>query len=209
MEHPVLAGKHLLFCGDSISYGHYDACPGTAWAGRLAKDTGLIAHNVSQSGWTVSTVRDRQIVEQLDNAPEKTYDAIVLHGGVNDCWDAGPVGTVPEPHLPPEGYDRTTYAGGLSHLFAVTRQRFPGARVVFIINYPTVGIATDAEPYWQAALTICRDWQVPVLDLFHDRETAELLRVTEPDYIFDGVHPNAEGYDRLTPVIGRWLAAVL
>ncbi len=214
MKQSPLAGKTALFCGDSISFGATDRAPLYGWAGRLAGQYGLLAENVSQSGWSLSTIRTGRVIDQLFNAPAKPYDYVVLHGGVNDGWGDGTVYAPPgnmSDSFDVADYDVHTYAGALEELFHFACGKYPGAKIGYIINFATpkaegIGHLTDMEDYYAEGLRICQKWGIPCLDLYHDREVNDVvMEVTTTRYMADAVHPNAAGYDRLTPVIARWL----
>ena len=212
----VLYGKKALFSGDSISCGSSDSTIGRAWAWRIAREYGLIAHNASRSGWSISTIRTGRMIDQLYNAPVDDYDYVILHGGVNDAWGDtkvyAPVGVMTD-SFDRKDFDVTTYAGALEELFHYTYTQFPKAKVGYIINFATplatgIGHVADMEEYYAVGMDICRKWGVPYLDLYHNETVNEtVMEVTKQPfrYMADAVHPNAAGYERLYPIIGDWM----
>ncbi|MBQ7337958.1 MAG: SGNH/GDSL hydrolase family protein [Clostridia bacterium] len=217
-----LYGLKALFCGDSISYGHYDIPAGYSWAGRIQKYYGTISDNRSRSGWCLSTVRGAggQIVNQLKSAKDGDYDLIVVQGGVNDAWGStdgtniiAPVGEVTD-SFDVKDFDTTTYAGGLEEFFYYARQYFPDATLCYIISFymPNAGVGHvgDMEEYYAVGMEICDKWGVPYLDMYHDDYlNYELLEIGTAKCLQDPVHPNALGYDRISPYIGDWLETVV
>ncbi len=216
-----LYGKSALYCGDSISYGHYDTVPGTSWAGRLEEQYGLEGDNRSKSGWCLSTVRGAsgQIVNQLKGAKGGDYDFVVLEGGVNDAWGAtdgsgvyAPVGKMSD-SFDVKDYDVTTFAGGLEELFYHARAQFPNARIVYVsmFDMPTAPSHTnrvsDMEEYYAEAERICEKWGVAYLDLYHNAELSAALGVQQGSnqYLQDPIHPTSKGYDVMTPYIADFL----
>ncbi|MBO5898359.1 MAG: SGNH/GDSL hydrolase family protein [Clostridia bacterium] len=216
-----LYGKSALYCGDSISYGHYDTIPGTSWAGRLEKQYGLDGDNRSKSGWCLSTVRGQggQIVNQLKGARSGDYDFVVLEGGVNDAWGAtdgsgvyAPVGKMTD-SFDVKDYDVTTFAGGLEELFWYAKEYFPDAQIVYIsmFDMPKAPASTnrvsDMDDYYAEAEKICEKWGVAYLDLYNNAELSAALNVQQGSnaYLQDPVHPTAKGYDVMTPYIADFL----
>ena len=217
-----LYGKKVLFCGDSISYGHHDIPAGYSWAGRIQKYYGTESDNRSRSGWCLSTVRGAggQIVNQLKEVKNRDYDMIVVQGGVNDAWGTtdgtnkiAPVGEMTD-SFDVKDFDTTTYAGGLEEFFYYAREYYPDATLCYIISFymPNAGVGHvgDMEEYYAMGMEICDKWDVPYLDLYHDEYvTNELLEVGTAKCLRDPVHPNSVGYDRLSPYIGDWLETLV
>jgi hypothetical protein len=112
----VLKDKKVLFCGDSICSAavyDYKDCPRWGWAGRSSSVTGLQYINKGLDGASLSTCRkDNRILFQIEACKDEKFDLIVLHGGVNDGWDAIAPGKMAE-GFELEGFDTTTCCGGL------------------------------------------------------------------------------------------------
>ena len=212
--------KKALFSGDSISYGSSDSAGSRSWAYRISRDRGLDFCNVSRSGWSVSTIRTGRMIDQLQHAPKELYDYVILHGGVNDAWGDGtvyaPVGEMTD-SFDRKDYDLTTYAGALEELFHYTYTHFPQAKVGYIINFATplatrIGHVTDMEAYYAEGIKICEKWGVQYLDLYHNEYVNKTLMEVDKQpfcYMADAVHPNAAGYERLSPIIGDWMESLI
>ena len=217
-----LYGMKALFCGDSISYGHYDIPAGDSWAGRIQKYYGTISTNMSRSGWCLSTVRGQagQIVNQLKSVAGTDFDIIVLQGGVNDAWGTtdgtniiAPVGEMSD-SFDVKDFDITTYAGALEEFFYTARKYYPDALLCYIISFymPNAGVGHvgDMEEYYAVGMEICDKWGVPYLDMYHDDYlNYELLEIGTNKCLTDPVHPNVLGYDRISPYIGDWLESLV
>ncbi|MBR4868394.1 MAG: SGNH/GDSL hydrolase family protein, partial [Clostridia bacterium] len=110
-------------------------------------------------------------------------------------------------------YDLTTYAGALEELFHFTYSKFPQAKVGYIINFATplatgIGHVTNMEEYYAEGIKICQKWGVHYLDLYHDKTVNQTVMEVDKQpfcYMADAVHPNAAGYERLSPLIGDWM----
>ena len=208
----VLAGKKVLFCGDSICAASvYDYKDQTfwGWAGRIASATGALYINLGRDGASLSTCRgENRILAQIEKAKGTDFDLIVLHGGVNDAWDSWQVGEMTD-SFDPAFFDTNTCAGGLEELFFYTKQFFPGTKTVFVANFPCpsskIGRLANMDDYFGVILKICEKWGIPALDLYHDEAFAEEFKVKEKVNTADFVHPNGKGYDLLYGPIGAFL----
>ena len=216
----VLKGKTVLFCGDSICYGEWDTVKGYAWAGRIAKRCDLEeADNQALGGYCFSTTRGDQwrILHQLEKVQQNTYDYVILQGGVNDAagHPGGPVyaqvGTMSD-SFDVEDFDRNTFAGGFEETIYYAKQYFPNAKFGFIISFYMPNASkewnqvSDMKEYWEVAKQICDKWEIPYLDLYFDDYISNtVMQVTTNICLRDPVHPNATGYERLTPFIANWM----
>ena len=215
-----LKGKKMLFMGDSISYGAGDAASpfrtGRAWAGRIADWTGAITTNASVSGAKVSFQRgdDNWVYSQYVPHQNTKFDIIVMHGGVNDARHLRPVGTLSE------GTDEATlkknqasFVGGLEWIFYNVSKTNTEAKLFFIANHRLdghdKGHAKDMSAYFNAAKQACEKWGVHCLDLVNNTDFLAEFDVTSGVHTFDGLHPNKEGYDIITPYVVSWLEEVM
>ncbi len=199
--------KRAIFVGDSISYGHGDIPQGRAWAGRLADSLGIIADNQSCSGWSVSTIRGAQIVQQLEKNKNKQYDYVIMHGGINDSWDNAPQGVMTNSYNP-EDFDRSTFGGALEHLFYYAYQYFPNARLGYIINFKMPAAPSDMRVYRELALQICAKWKVSCYDMYADDAVTNALQAHTLTNMADSGHPNKAGYDIISPYIADWFTTI-
>jgi lysophospholipase L1-like esterase len=210
----VLKDKKVLFCGDSICSAavyDYKDCPRWGWAGRSSSVTGLQYINKGLDGASLSTCRkDNRILFQIEACKDEKFDLIVLHGGVNDGWDAIAPGKMAE-GFELEGFDTTTCCGGLEELLYYVKKYFPESKVCYLVNFATpsskIGALANMDPYFDEMVKILEKWNIPTLDLYHNPSFAEEFKVTERVYTADFVHPNAEGYDVLYPHVVKFLEA--
>lgn len=212
----TLNGKTGLFLGDSIAYGANDGVPGTSWGGRLEDYYGMDNEVVAVSGSTLASTwqgntsesGDRRvvIVDQLDNAQKDTYDYVILHGGVNDVWAGyGKLGELTSAENT-TGFDTGTWYGALEDLICKTRDKYPTAKIGYIINFDiNVDKQGSMEDLVTAVKKVCEKYGVPYLDLYSHSKTALQDFAANNAYVGDGVHPNAAGYDILTPIIADWM----
>ncbi len=226
-----LTGKTALFVGDSITYGYRDSRPGYGWAGRLADQCGMICENAGSNGSALSTVRpDRtRIIDLLKKYDGRSFDYVILHGGVND--GIGPNGgkgdPVPVGRILEDGEnaspDISTFAGALEELFQYTTTHFSNSRLGFIINYATPnsgygGKSQKMNSYWSVARELCQKYKIWYLDLYsgHGSDgqsySHEILAVETDRYLYgsgDHLHLTAAGYERITPYIVTFMKSIL
>ena len=197
-------GKSALFTGDSISWGSDQR----AWAARIGEKYAMTYVNAAVSGASVSTTRVYRMIEQLEANKTGSFDYVIMHGPTNDAWDEVNVGTLSESYNV-ANYDVTTYAGALEELFYYARKYFPDAQLGYIINFRFSSTLnnglSDMSAYVEMAKQVCNKWSVPYLDLYNNEELTAALKVGTTVYLPDNVHPNAAGYDILTPYIANWM----
>ena len=209
-----LYGLKGLFMGDSISYGAGDTRTyrrtGSAWAGRIQDETGLIATNASVSGAKASYVSGddnaKWLFNQYKDYSGEKFDLIVMHGGVNDARHNRPVGTICDSTSEGELVKQIgTYAGGLQWFFHNIKATFPDAKLFFIANHRldghSTGKAKDMSEYFNIAKELCEKYEVVFIDLYNNKELNDKLETATKKYLPDTLHLNSEGYDIVTPYI--------
>ena len=168
--------------------------------------------NCGVSGASVSTIRGNNTVynQVLTNRLPMNY--VILEGGVNDAWDSCKVGAMVE--ASPEetdigSLDLSTFAGGLEQLLYQTKKQFPNAKIGYIIcfkmgvSYGRLGNMTE---YVEMTKKICDKWGVAYLNLHDDVEFNKTFDIKSKTNSPDGIHPNANGYDLLYPIIAQFMA---
>lgn len=211
--------KKILFVGDSITRAADDY----GWAGRVQDQYGATTTKAGVDGAAVSDVRQpNRVMAQLEKQKDEAYDYVILHGGVNDAWDSAPVGTV-SASFNKEDFDVSTFAGGLEELICYTKEHFDSAKIGYIINYsrPIVLVSSlrDMSAYFTVAKQVCEKWGVSCLDLYFGSTEVNgkqmayskdvLLTNTNTYFVAPcDIHLSAEGYDVISPYIGKWIATI-
>lgn len=145
-----------------------------------------------------------------ERAPEITKNAgvIMVFGGTNDFHVGAPLGTINDP----AGTD--TFYAALRKVCESLKQTHPDAVVFFATplqrshapgNGSTEGInaaGLTLEDYANAIINICTEFEYPVLDLYH---TSQITKETADNYLFDGLHPNTEGFAVLAKEIAKFM----
>jgi len=209
--------KSALFIGDSITYGLGEErfnpnMPRRAWAGRLAEKYAMTVVNAGDSGARISmTGSSGYIIDGLYKWTEATApDMVVMHGGVNDARynEEVPLGTI-------NSTDGKTFCGGLNRLFNTAKQKYPNAALFYIANFyipENKGNVSNMTAYYDLAKQICDKFGVVYIDLAGNMELNKALADVNADnvanwntYMPDMLHPNAAGYDIITPYIAAAL----
>lgn len=208
----VLYGKNVLFLGDDISYGLLDAPSYRAsqrgWAGRLERDTGMIATNASTLGATMSCLGNRPwIGSQYLPYVNNDYDIIVIQGGVNDALRSLTIGSA----LPVDATDAELetnadcFIGGLQLLVRKLEKQWPDAKIFFVSTFSMdeygSGSLRNMYSYFSPAGRICNELGISYINLNHNAEINKTLNHNDTLYLPDYFNPNAEGYEIITPYI--------
>lgn len=207
--------KKVLFVGDSITEARCEWNQGktiVGWPGRIIEGNDMLGINKGVSGASVSNCRGgNTILAQLQAERKNSYDFVIIHGGVNDAWDAAPVGTITEGF--DAKFDFSTFAGGLETTFKYAKETFTDAQFGYIINFKInragIGKLTDMTEYFDMAKQICEKWQIPYIDLYTDEDfNNNQLQYKRTTNLPDLIHPNSKGFDIIAPVINDWMETI-
>ncbi|TWT45919.1 GDSL-like Lipase/Acylhydrolase [Phycisphaerae bacterium RAS1] len=214
----------VVTVGDSLTEGIGDA-DGRGYPGRLLEQIeplrpGSSVLNLGRSGWTSGELINGTDTEpsQLDRAVAADADIACVWIGSNDLWRLYEYG-------PPAG---TTAAGEAADLAAytqnietiVSRLTAAGARVYIALSDDQAKRAVSQDRatlpnttpeefeqmsaqvlrYNDAMRTVAQKYNATLIDFF---STTIFTDIATMD--FDGIHPNAAGYD---VVAGLWFAAI-
>ncbi len=213
-----LYGKSALFVGDSILQADTDrACDDgswriypsgkRSWAGRIGFRNNMTFVNAGKSGAKISKC-DNQILTQLSNNKNSTFDYVILWGGINDAWQYTRIGTLSDSQSY-DDFNQSTFYGALEATFCRVKEWYPDATYAYIIPY-TMPKASDGSsavttlrnnfgPYVEAIKAACEKWDIPYLNLYEDTDFCDnVLKTGTSSYYFkDGIHPFTPGHDLL------------
>ena len=143
------------------------------------------------------------------------YDYVILHGGINDIANYTPLGSYNK-NDKSGNYDFNTFLGGLDRYIYLAKMYWPNAKIGYIINYQTPNhpnnssdssFNTKTKNYFDKMKELLKNkWSIPYLDLYSGKATdgtnySNLIS----SYLYDGLHPNKEGYKKLSPYIYEWI----
>ncbi len=211
-----LKEQSVLFVGDSITYSRH------SWASKIGTQYHMDWTNGGVNGATISNVKNRIIRYQFIANGNKNYDYVIMHGGINDAMSEIPIGTVSDSFNVAD-FDKNTYLGGLETLFYYAYEKFPGAKLGYILNYATpnskFGGKTaneDTKEYYEAAKEVCDKWGVPYIDLYSGKTadgksySYDILQVDKNAANFinndaQEIHLSDAGYALISPYIAQWM----
>ena len=222
----ILTGKSALFCGDSITNAVKDELmPYYGWAGRIGTEYNMTWKNAGVSGAALSTIKTSRIINQLHNNSGTNYDYVILHGGVNDAMESGPIGTLTTSKTL-SSFDVSSMAGALDEMFYYAKQYWPNAKIGYIVNYATPnsnwgGYTKDMSGYFAMAKKVCDKWEIPYIDLYSgtvevDGEelsySYDILKVNTGTNFYNKdageVHIGGTGYAAISPYIADWMSKI-
>ncbi len=209
-----LQGQSALFVGDGIT-GAKDS-----WASKIGTAYDMDWTNSGVTGATISDLQDKIIRHQLMICAGKTYDYVILQGGIHDA-DA-PVGAVSDSWNVAD-FDTATYVGALETLFYYAYENFGGAKLGYIFNYATPNAdaskwkgAEDLSAYFAEGKKVCEKWGISCMDLYSGSTedgksySYDILQVDSNAANFlnsdpHEIHLSNQGYEAITPYIAQWM----
>ena len=121
-------------------------------------------------------------------------DIITFMGGTNDYAQSVPLGDNTT-------RDKTTFKGALRTIIEGITASYPNARLAFFTPIQRGDLAERAnslgltvKDYADAMIFICREYGIPVLDLFGQ---SGINKYNISIFTSDKIHPNQAGYDRM------------
>ena len=200
----VLAGKTLVFIGDSICFGV--GADGEAYP-TWVKNYHPKAHiyNLGLGGMPIANVNDNEytLVARIDKGEFDRFkgkaDFVFLQGGINDVIMEIALG---KPVENGEYIDTYTFCGGLEYALKYFTENFDKARIYYMSTYPCKAQNMESqEAEWQMAERICEEWGVTYIDLYGKIPVEEL----EGEYETWLHAPMMVHRDKIFPVIEAFL----
>ncbi|MCQ2353608.1 MAG: hypothetical protein MJ102_00725 [Clostridia bacterium] len=215
-----LAGKSLLWCGDSIGVGYYEHLyPGTsgsgcisknrdtgdhpAWAKRIADMYGMSFKNTSRGGASLSTKRENvtNIYSQLSQNASSAYDYVFIEGGSVDVGGSNgikvPLGKLSDSYSLSSFDSETTFIGALERCFYYATSKAPSSHIAFVIAYSMPRHPNNSNAwneYWQYVPYVCEKWGISCIDLYNNEYVNKLF---DGNRTPDGNSETAYYYDSL------------
>lgn len=156
--------------------------------------------NLGIGGSSIGRYWDQAFVDRYRDIPKDT-DLIIVMGGTNDgfCATQKELGSL-------ESREKRTFAGDLDELMKGLKKEYPDATIVFATPLPNVlhdMLRKDSDSllpqtaFVKMIRQLSHEYEIPVIDLYH----ANLLDTHDAAVIYnfmpDGVHGNAAGYQIL------------
>ena len=198
-----LANKVVSFNGDSISSNN------GGYGKIIAEQNNMIYENVSVSGGTLtaeqysSAGNARHWISRTIDEMREDADYVILEGGVNDGALGVPKGEITNGYI--DILDDTTYCGALESICKQAWQRFPNAKIGFVIVHKMTISQAD---YRDETISILEKWGINYIDLYTKTPPLGYIPHLKDEYTTngDGWHPTEEGYvNYYVDPIGSWM----
>ena len=216
-----LNNNSAIFFGDSVAYGHSTNGKGFGYyVNEIAGFSRFTNAAVNSATINTNTQGTNNIIQQMQNNKNSSYDYVIIEGGYGDLRDTPPLGALTDSYKTYE-FDTNTFAGAVEYALYQATTFWPNAKIGFIISYDTpnsnYGVRPDhnaTKKYWDIVKAACDKWNVEYLDFFegytiYNGETksySELFEVTKTTYLAnDFIHPTATGYEFIAPFIAKWM----
>lgn len=192
-------GKRVAFLGDSITEMN-------GYQGLLRRYLNTSRGFTHAVSGTQLTGLDRSFTQRAEEITEQV-DLIFVFGGTNDFHVGAPIGT------PDDKASTETFCGAVRKVCEILTAQHPDALIVFATplqrtNPPGTGehdknsLGLSLAAYRQAIIDVCAQFKIPVLDFYN---TSEITEQTAEQYLFDGLHPNQEGFKVIAREIAQYL----
>ena len=200
--------KNILIWGDSITYGHGDSKGG--WAARFQEKVWdkTLVYNLGIPGDTTAEILGRFEFEARQRVDPGEKTILVFAIGLNDSI-----------FLNDRGISQTSIDQFIKNLHEIyTRAKNISSHVLFVGLTPVDDTKTNPVPwapnkvykneyiakYDQALKSFCREFSIPFVDVFSVWREKNYI-----GWLYDGVHPNKEGYDKLLQLISPRLESTV
>lgn len=215
-----LKDKKILFLGDSITAGGGATAISESYWKQLERNTGAVCIGYGIGGTRIAKQLNVDDFEKSGNfctradSMEEDADIIVVFGGTNDYGH----GDAPFGKLDDDTVD--TFCGAVNVLIKKLINKYPDSTIVFmtpthridetgrIFNERNVRIDFDLEDYADAISEICKNYSIPVLDLFRLSGMQPNIAIIKEHFMPDGLHPNNCGHARIAQRLEGFLKSL-
>lgn len=215
-----LKGLKVNFLGDSITEGYNASDWGkTSFWGLLKERDGVIARCYGMAGTRIAhqTVPladadpsfDEYFIPRVDKM-DPDADAVFVLGGTNDYANG-------DAQLGIDA-DRTvdTFYGAEHILYQKLQSRYPGKLIVAMtppkreVEHMTYNlhhrrVVATLPDYIRIIRQVAAEYQIPVIDLYHDSGMNPADPVLKEKYNPDGLHPNDAGHEIIYRMVRDFL----
>jgi lysophospholipase L1-like esterase len=207
-----LAGKRIATFGDSITWLDGKTVPeydngNTVIVGyqHYMRQMGAIVDNFGHSGDTLGRRSDGTgcILDVIRSKTFENYDIVTIFGGTNDVGTNTPFGVVGTES--DTAFDETTSFGALRSAIEYIRSSNPKCRIYLLTpirsNRPTRPVE-KMEEISEGIRQIGKMYSCPVIDMLTE---SGIGKGTYDTYLYDGLHPNNDGFK----VMGEYICSQL
>lgn len=227
-----LYGKRVAYFGDSLMYGlelqgngYVDDIIGGIWKRLNEKYNLTMTANLSEGGACLQKVGSdtKSICYKMANFDASDTDIVIFDGGVNDHYalthlSGYSIGTVNENW---SGYltsdDYSTIVNSVETAIRHLIRSNQNIRIFWIKAWRNASVDDTMIRLYDEIEKVCHKYGVAVCDLFNNCGFALMDSsmknkfgrhnyTSETTFDYDGTHINTDAYDRITPIIGKFIS---
>ncbi len=148
------------------------------------------------------------VVKELAQVDFSKVEVLYIEHGTNDYNAGRPIDNKDDI------YDRTTYGGALRYSIKTIRDKYPDLRIILVTPpycyFENLGLDCytldrgygNLEDYVNLELEIAAEYGIEIIDVFHN---FGINAENAADYLFDGLHLNAEGRRKYGQMLAEYL----
>lgn len=201
--------KPITCIGDSFTHGAWARPDIPSYVSRMTKYLGTTPRNTGVGGATLAKGDDDRkfIGDQIVDV--KDQDVITIFGGTNDYASNRPIGSVKD-----SANKVTTVCGALKYMITHLAEQNPHCKFLLITpaksnhadwalfdkngDYNKNKLGNTFVDYVNVIKKVGAYYGIPVLDMFREGNYNPYIF---PDISLEGLHPNAEGQERIAKTI--------
>lgn len=198
-----------VFIGDSIMYGVGDTANLGGWPARLLRsqkmlDVSFTLYNLGVRSDTTEEIANRWLSESEARLPDSIPSIFVFCFGINDATRVNDELRVPLERSLENARKIMSEAKNRSRVLWISPTPIKDSSQPTTTSLGSIQAKSNSvtAAYNQGYKSLAEELSIDYLDLF----SYFIGHETWEDLLFDGVHPNASGYDAIASQVEKWHA---
>lgn len=186
----VIAGKKVVFYGDSITQGLLNTVPEFAnpsWPETFGNVTGAIVENRAINGSSFVAIDANSFANRYLTEDFSNIDILVLNYGINDTTN-------------PANKTRLDFYTDFNTVISAITSAYPSMEIWWVLEpistfrYNVYGAGYTVDQMYDLIRQLCAKYNIPVIDLSIDGSFNQ-VNMLNNTISWDGVHLTQHGYD--------------